>query len=113
MKLTSAAPSAARLTSSLRDIGYDFDSAVADLVDNSIAAGATDVAVEIGFAGAGLNDQHRRRRSRIERAAGMTEALRFGSRRTTDRRPRTIRARAEDGVAVAVPACVTVVSQVG
>ncbi|WP_156687396.1 ATP-binding protein [Mycobacterium sp. Marseille-P9652] len=81
MKLSSAAPSAARLTSSLRDIGYDFVSAVADLIDNSIAAGATDVAVEIEFAagdsaiyiadnGCGLN------------ARGMTEALRFGSRRT-------------------------------
>jgi len=80
MKLSNAAPSAARLTSSLRDIGYDFVSAVADLIDNSISAGATDVAVEIEFAGAesavyiadngwGLN------------ARGMTEALRFGSRR--------------------------------
>jgi hypothetical protein len=81
MKLSSAAPSAARLTSSLRDIGYDFVSAIADLIDNSIAAGATDVAVEIEFAGpdstiyiadngCGLN------------ARGMLEALRFGSRRT-------------------------------
>ncbi|MCV7412713.1 ATP-binding protein [Mycobacterium florentinum] len=81
MKLSNAAPSAARLTSSLRDIGYDFVSAVADLIDNSIAAGATDVGVEIEFAGqastvyvadngAGLN------------ARGMLEALRFGSRRT-------------------------------
>ena len=51
MKLSSAAPSAARLTSSLRDIGYDFVSAIADLIDNSISAGATDVAVEIEFAG--------------------------------------------------------------
>src|SRR5699024_4900896 len=32
------APSAARLTRSLRDIGYDFPTAVADLVDNSISA---------------------------------------------------------------------------
>ncbi len=42
MKLSNAAPSAARLTSSLRDIGYDFVSAVADLIDNSISAEATD-----------------------------------------------------------------------
>jgi len=80
MRLTNAAPSAARLTSSLRDIGYDFVSAVADLIDNSISAGASDISVEIEFAGAdsvvfiadngnGLN------------ARGMTEALRFGSRR--------------------------------
>jgi hypothetical protein len=81
MKLTSVEPSAARLTSSLRDIGYDFVSAVADLIDNSISAGATDVAVEIEFAGEkstvyiadngdGMNPR------------GMTEALRFGSRRS-------------------------------
>lgn len=79
-----ASPSAARLTTSLRDIGYDFVSAVADLIDNSIAADATDVAVEIEFSGsesavfvadngAGLT------------AIGATEALRFGTRRTYER----------------------------
>ncbi len=36
----SLTPSAARLTMSLRDVGYDFPAAVADLVDNSISAGA-------------------------------------------------------------------------
>ena len=38
---TAITPSAARLTESLRDIGYDFPAAVADIVDNSIMAGAT------------------------------------------------------------------------
>ena len=38
---TTVIPSAARLMTSLRDIGYDLPSAVADLVDNSIDAGAT------------------------------------------------------------------------
>ena len=33
--------------SSLRDIGYDLPSAVADLVDNAIDANATSVAVDI------------------------------------------------------------------
>ena len=33
-------PSARRLTGSLRDIGYDFVAALADIVDNSVAAGA-------------------------------------------------------------------------
>ena len=46
-------PSAARLTDSLRDVGYDFPSAVADLVDNSLAAHASRVEIEIEFAGAG------------------------------------------------------------
>jgi hypothetical protein len=39
------APSAARLTKSLRDVGYDFPAAVADLVDNSITAGAKRIEV--------------------------------------------------------------------
>jgi hypothetical protein len=76
----SVAPSAARLTGSLRDIGYDFPSAVADLVDNSIAAGATRVELVIEYDGA---------ESRVmiaDDGAGMTpngviEALRFGTRR--------------------------------
>jgi len=77
----SVAPSAARLTESLRDIGYDFPSAVADLVDNSITAGAERVDVVIRFDGvnsmvficddgAGMSTN------------GLVEALRFGSRRT-------------------------------
>jgi hypothetical protein len=73
-------PSAARLTDSLRDVGYDFPSAVADLVDNSLAAHASRVEIEIEFAGA---------ESRVliaDDGCGMTanqlnEALRFGSRR--------------------------------
>lgn len=73
-------PSAARLTSSLRDVGYGFSSAIADLVDNSLAAGASRVEVEIEFAGA---------ESRVliaddgcgMTANGLAEALRFGSRR--------------------------------
>jgi hypothetical protein len=74
------APSAARLTRSLRDIGYDFHTAVADVVDNSVAAGATRVDVEIEYDGAA---------SRVfiaDDGSGMSptrilEALRFGTRR--------------------------------
>lgn len=73
-------PSAARLTESLRDIGYDFPAAVADIVDNSIAAGAQTVEVDIEPDGAA---------SRVSiaddgdgmSANGLLEALRFGSRR--------------------------------
>ncbi len=79
-RITAVAPSAARLTDSLRDIGYDFSSAVADLVDNSITAGATQVNIVIEFEG---------ERSRVLIADngrgmtvnGLTEAMRFGSRR--------------------------------
>ena len=76
----SLTPSAARLTMSLRDIGYDFPAAVADLVDNSISAGARRVDIVVEFDGSA---------SRVfiaDDGSGMTtygvhEALRFGSRR--------------------------------
>ncbi|MEV4277693.1 ATP-binding protein [Actinoplanes xinjiangensis] len=75
------APSAARLTHSLRDIGYDFPTAVADIVDNSIAAGATRVDIQIEYNGADSNviiaDDGQGMSS-----AAMLEALRFGSRRS-------------------------------
>src|SRR5271165_2963896 len=68
-------PSAARLTESLRDIGYDFPAAVADLVDNSIMAGAARVDIVIEFDGAdslvSVADD-----GRGMTANGLTEALR-------------------------------------
>ncbi|MGV1004864.1 MAG: ATP-binding protein [Candidatus Nanopelagicales bacterium] len=83
-RITHVAPSAARLTDSLRDIGYDFSSAVADLLDNSITAGATQIDVLIEFDGPD---------SRVFVADngdgmtvnGLTEAMRFGSRRSYGR----------------------------
>lgn len=44
-------PSARRLVTSLRDMGYDFSSAVADIVDNSIAAKARTILIDIHFNG--------------------------------------------------------------
>ncbi len=38
-------PSAASLTASLRDLGYSLETAVADLIDNSISADATDIQI--------------------------------------------------------------------
>lgn len=77
-------PSASRLTHSLRDVGYDFQSALADLVDNSVAAGAKKVSVEIKFDGADSWV------SIADDGSGMSanalhEALRFGSRQTYGR----------------------------
>lgn len=73
-------PSAARLTASLRDIGYDLPTAVADLVDNSVAADATRVDIDVVFAGQDsyvlIADDG------VGMTAGeLTEALRYGSRR--------------------------------
>jgi hypothetical protein len=79
-KSVSITPSAARLTESLRDIGYDFPAAVADIVDNSIMAGATNVDVSVEFAGEGsyvvISDD-----GEGMTGNGLVEALRFGSRR--------------------------------
>ena len=44
-------PAAGRLIGSLRDMGYEFATAVADLVDNSIEADASTVSVDIEFEG--------------------------------------------------------------
>lgn len=44
-------PSAKRLITSLRDMGYDFAQAVADVVDNSLEAGATVVSIDVEFDG--------------------------------------------------------------
>lgn len=73
-------PSASRLTRSLRDIGYDFTSALADLVDNSISAGASRIDMEVVF------DSDRSFVLIADDGRGMsgtelTEALRFGTRR--------------------------------
>jgi hypothetical protein len=78
-------PSAARLTESLRDIGYDFPAAVADIVDNSVMADSSQVDVVIEFAG---------EESRVMiaddgdgmTANGLIEALRYGSRRAYRRK---------------------------
>jgi len=74
------APSAARLTSSLRDIGYDLESAVADLVDNSVTAGARTVSIRLQF------DERESWICIADDGHGMAkgevvESLRFGSRR--------------------------------
>ncbi len=76
-------PSARRLITSLRDMGYDFSAAVADVVDNSIEAGASKVHIDvrsdgdnswvrIADNGAGM------------KAAQIREALRYGTTREYD-----------------------------
>lgn len=71
-------PSAGRLMVSLRDIGYDLPSAIADLVDNAIDAGARNVTVEI------VADGPESWVRVIDDGIGMTareldEAMRYGS----------------------------------
>lgn len=73
-------PSARRLIKSLRDMGYDFTTAVADLVDNSIEAGASVVAIDVEFDG---DDSWVRI---ADNGKGLTpaqlrEAMRYGAKR--------------------------------
>lgn len=80
-RFTTVLPSARKLMSSLRDIGYDLPSAVADLVDNSIDAGAENIEITFGEQGA---DSWVRI---ADDGMGMTpreldEAMRYGSQRT-------------------------------
>src|SRR3954470_12390663 len=74
-------PSARRLMSSLRDIGYDLPAAVADLVDNSIDADARNINIDIQPEGAHswirvADDGIGMSRGRLE------EAMRYGSARS-------------------------------
>ncbi|MEM7629514.1 MAG: ATP-binding protein [Planctomycetota bacterium] len=73
-------PSAKRLVHSLRDIGYDLNHAVADLVDNSIAAKAGRVDITFCFDG---EDSWIRVSDDGLGMSGpaITEAMRFGSER--------------------------------
>lgn len=73
-------PSAKRLIRSLRDIGYEFVDAVADIVDNSVEAEATVVSINLKFEG---EDSYL---TIADNGTGMAskemqEALRFGSNR--------------------------------
>lgn len=74
-------PSPRRLVDSLRDVGYDLPTAIADLVDNSIEAQATEVRIDVVFDGS--NSWIRI----ADNGLGMDEttldeALRYGSDRT-------------------------------
>jgi hypothetical protein len=76
-------PSAKRLIRSLRDIGYEFVDAVADIVDNSVEAQATIISINLKFEG---EDSYL---TIADNGVGMTskdiqEALRFGSNRAYD-----------------------------
>ncbi len=71
-------PAAARTISSLRDVGYELPQAIADLVDNSVSAGAATVSVDVRFDGTDswiriADDGHGMD------TATLTESLRYGS----------------------------------
>ena len=76
-------PSAKRLVKSLRDMGYEFAAAVADIVDNSIEAKASVVRIDVGWqdeaAFVAIADN-----GNGMSATELREAMRFGSEREYD-----------------------------
>src|SRR2546426_3311407 len=76
-------PSARRLMKSLRDMGYDFVQAIADIVDNSIEAKATLVAIDVEFDGDNswvrISDN-----GRGMKREQLREAMRYGTDRDYD-----------------------------
>lgn len=79
-KVEEIIPAAARTVASLRDIGYDPPRAIADLVDNSIAADATEVDVTFTFAGEGSWIRVADNGAGMD-GATLQEAMRYGSER--------------------------------
>jgi len=79
-KVEEVVPAASRTINSLRDIGYELPQAIADIVDNSVEAGATEVRVDLAFEGSGSWIRI------ADNGVGMdtdtiTESLRIGSMR--------------------------------
>ncbi|MBK8125704.1 MAG: ATP-binding protein [Elusimicrobia bacterium] len=54
MKTRKAPPGARRLIESLRNLGYECSTAIADLIDNSLAAGASEISVEVNASTEGI-----------------------------------------------------------
>jgi hypothetical protein len=77
-QFTEVAPNAAKTLSALREMGYDSFSSVLDLIDNSIDAGATKIAVTIREAGNDIAIDIRDNGSGMDEKV-LTEALRLGS----------------------------------
>lgn len=77
-------PDVARISEGLRDTGYEFNTAIADIIDNSIAAGASvvdvrfatdftgNIAVSVADDGCGMDRE------------GLINAMKYGSKRRTD-----------------------------
>src|SRR5713101_8019022 len=79
-KVEQIIPSAARTTASLRDIGYDAPHAIADLIDNSLSARASQVDITFNFDGANSWIRIADNGEGMD-APTLLEALRYGSER--------------------------------
>jgi hypothetical protein len=77
-------PDPSRTIEGLRDTGYEFPVAIADLVDNSIAAEATKVVIEIGLDFQGNVDLAVSDNGCGMDSAGLFNAMRYGSPKRDD-----------------------------
>lgn len=76
-------PAAARTIKSFRDIGYDLPRAIADIVDNSISANATNVDITLSFRGSDSWIRIADNGDGMD-AEALLEAMRYGSEREYD-----------------------------
>ena len=87
MKTIPLVPDASRLMSSIRHIGYSFETAIADLLDNSIAAGSTHINIDFW-------NQPTPYLYILDDGSGMTaeeliQAMRYGSSNPSEKRTAT------------------------
>ena len=81
-----AAPRASILIESMRDIGYSLETALADVIDNSITAGARTIQVHVDSIGADVKIAIVDDGSGMG-AAELLESMRLGSRNPREKRP--------------------------
>lgn len=79
MKIVENVPNAARVIDAMRDLGYDINQAVAELIDNSISAGAQTIKIDFRR----IDEKHFTLNI-VDDGRGMTKnelinAMRFGS----------------------------------
>lgn len=84
-KTRNAPPRAAAMLESLRGLGYSTASALADVVDNSISAEATEVRIDFDW------DGHQSRISILDNGCGMTDIELESALRLGDKNPLTTR----------------------
>ena len=101
MRIVEAPPNPSALIESMRDIGYSLGTALADLVDNSLTAGAGTIRIFADTSGPGAESRHPRRwigdgrgyPARCDEAGGSEPLGGAGA-----VRPRTLRSGSEDCV---------------
>lgn len=69
MDMIDLSPPASSLIESIRSIGYSFDMAIADIVDNSISAGASRVEINLNYP-----DEKAVSVSIVDDGSGMTQS---------------------------------------